>query len=129
MALINELLLGSKPYNRPLFMTGYIKEQNVDRILVDGGSTVSIMPKSLIQDLGITIEVFSKSRTMLQGFNLKGQHTIGMIRVKLVMGKVLTSSIFHLIDAKTSYKLLLGQPWLHEHGIVASTLHQCLKYY
>ena len=34
-----------------------------------------------------------------------------------------------MIDSKTSYKLLLGRPWLHEHGVVASTLHQCLKYY
>jgi len=25
--------------------------------------------------------------------------------------------------------LLLGRPRLHEHGIVASTRHQCLKYY
>ena len=52
-----------------------------------------------------------------------------MIRVKLVMGDLPTSSIFHVIDAKTSYKLLLGRAWLHEHRIVASTLHQCLKYY
>ena len=40
-----------------------------------------------------------------------------------------TSSIFHVIDSKTFYKLLLGWPWFYEHGIVASTLHQCLKYY
>jgi len=86
------------------------------------------MPKSTMHDLGITIEELSKSRTMIQGFNLKGQLPIGMIRVKLVMGDLSTSSIFHVIDAKKSYKLLLGQPWLHEHGIVAFTLHQCLKY-
>jgi len=66
---------------------------------------------------------------MIQGFNLEGQCAIGMICVELVMDDLPTSSIFHVIDAKTSYKLLLGRPWLHEHGIVASTLHQCLKYY
>ena len=52
-----------------------------------------------------------------------------MICVKLVMGDLSTSSIFHVIDTKRSYKMLLGRPWLYEHGIVASTLHQCLKYY
>jgi len=46
-----------------------------------------------------------------------------------VMGNLSMSSIFHVIDAKTSYKLFLGRPWLHEHEIVASTLHQCLKYH
>jgi len=40
-----------------------------------------------------------------------------------------TSSIFHVINAKTSYRLLLGQPWLHEYGIVTATLHECLRYY
>ena len=66
---------------------------------------------------------------MIQGFNLKGQRAIDMVRVKLVVGELSTSSIFHVIEAKTSYKLLLGWPWINEHGIVSSTLHQCLKYY
>jgi len=52
-----------------------------------------------------------------------------MIRIKSMMGDILTSSIFHVIDAETSYKLLVGRPWLHKQGIAASTLHQCLKYY
>ena len=52
-----------------------------------------------------------------------------MIHVKLIMEDLSTSSIFHVIKARTSYKVLLGRSWLYEHGIVASTLHQCLKYY
>jgi len=107
-------------------MVGYIKEQKVDRILIDGASAVNTMPKSTMHDLGRTIEELSKGRTMIHGFNLEGWRAIGMIRVKLVMGNLSTSSIFHVI-AKTSYKLLLGRPWLHEHGIVTFTLHQCLK--
>ena len=75
------------------------------------------------------MEELSKSRMVIQGFSLESQRAIGMIRLELIMGDLSTSSIFHVIDSKTSYKLLLGRPWLHEHGIVASTLHQCLKYY
>ena len=33
-----------------------------------------------------------------------------------------------MIDAETSYNLLLGRPWIHGNLIVPSTLHQCLKY-
>jgi len=124
-----DLLLGSKPHNRPLFVTGYIRGQKVKRILVDGGSAINIMPKSTMNDLGITIDEFSKSRMMIQGFNLEGQRAIGMICLKLTIGNLSTTSFFHVIDSKTSYKLLLERPWLHEHGVVASTLHQCLKYY
>ena len=68
----SDLLLGYKPHNCPLLVAGYIKEEKVNHILVDGGSTVNIMPKSILRDLGITIEELSKSRTMIQGSNLEG---------------------------------------------------------
>ncbi|KAL0294847.1 UNVERIFIED_CONTAM: hypothetical protein Sradi_6864900 [Sesamum radiatum] len=44
------------------------------------------------------------------------------------MGELKASTLFHIIDARTSYNLLLGRPWLHENGVVPSTLHQCFKY-
>jgi len=56
------LLLGSKLHNRPLFVTGYIKEQKANQILVDGGSAINIIPKSTMNDLGITVDDLSKSR-------------------------------------------------------------------
>ena len=68
----DDLLLGSKPHNQSLFVAGFIKEQKIDRILIDGGSTINIMPKSTMHDLGITIAELSKSQTMIQGFNLEG---------------------------------------------------------
>jgi len=68
----DDLLLGSKPHNRSLFVTGYIREQKVRHILINGGSAINIMPKSIINDLGITVEELSKSGTMVQSFNLEG---------------------------------------------------------
>ncbi|XP_070049336.1 uncharacterized protein [Nicotiana tomentosiformis] len=35
----------------------------------------------------------------------------------------------YLIDAKTSYNVLLGRPWIYENKVVPSTYYQCLKYY
>ena len=34
-----------------------------------------------------------------------------------------------MIDSRTTYKMLLGHPWIHENGVVTSTLHQCFKFY
>jgi len=113
-------------------VTSFVKEQKVDHILVNGGSAINVMPKSTMHDLGITIEELLKNQMMIQGFNLEGPRAIGIIRVKLVIGDlsslstshVSTSSISYVIVSKISYKLLLRQPWLHEWGIVASSLHQ-----
>jgi len=76
-----DLLLGSKPHNCPLFVTGYIREQNLKLILIDGGPAVNIMPRSSMNDLGITVGDLSKSRMVIQGFSLESQHLIGMIRI------------------------------------------------
>jgi len=119
----DDLLLGSKPYNHPLFVTGYIKEQRVKRISVNRGSAVNIMLKSTMNDLKITVDDLFKSQMVIQGFILESQRAIGMIRLELTMDDLLTSSIFHVIGSKTSYKLLLGRPWFHELGIMALTLH------
>ena len=56
----DDLLLGSKLHNHPLFVTGYIWEQKVRRIPVDGGSAINIMPKSTMNDLGVTVEELYK---------------------------------------------------------------------
>ena len=120
-------LLGSRIHNCPLFVTGYIKEQLVNRILVDGGSTVNILPFKVLKDLGISLDQLSHSRLMTQGFNQDGQRAIGKIRLNMLIGDMESSALFHVINVRTSYKLLLGQPWLHEYGVVPSTYHQCFK--
>ena len=123
-----DLLLGSKPHNRPLYVSGYAREQKIDRILIDGGSAVNILPKMTMRRLGLTMEELSHSRLVIQGFNQGGQHAIGMIHLKLVIGELASNVLFHVIDAKTTYNMLLGRPWIHGNGIVPSTLHQCFKY-
>ncbi|KAM0982924.1 hypothetical protein ACFX1X_016060 [Malus domestica] len=124
-----ELLLGSKPHNRPLFVSGYVRGHKVSRMLVDGGSSINIMPKSTMTAIGIKVDELSLSRLLIQGFNQGGQRAMGMIRVEMTIGELKSSVMFHVIDAITSYGLLLGRPWIHANGVIPSTLHQCLKYY
>ncbi|KAL0299885.1 UNVERIFIED_CONTAM: hypothetical protein Sangu_3149100 [Sesamum angustifolium] len=116
-----DLLLGSKPHNRPLFVAGYVREQKVNRILIDGGSAVNILPLRILKELEIPIDELSNSRLMIQGFNQGGQRAVGIIRMQLTMEDMVSSALFHVIDAKTSYNMLLGRPWLHENAVVPST--------
>ena len=66
---------------------------------------------------------------MIQGFNQGGQRAIGKIRLQMLIGEMESNALFHVIDAKTTYKLLIRRPWLHEYGVVPSTYHQCFKYF
>ncbi|KAL0367221.1 UNVERIFIED_CONTAM: hypothetical protein Sradi_3612200 [Sesamum radiatum] len=48
--------------------------------------------------------------------------------MNLLMEDIFSTTLFHVIDAKTSYNMFLYRPWLHENGVVSSTWHQCFKY-
>ena len=121
-------MLGSKPHNHPLYVSSYAHEQKIKRILINGGSTINILPKMTMRQLGLTMEELSHSRFVIQGFNQGGQRTIGMIHLELIIGELTSNILFQVIDAKTTYNMLLGRPWIHGNGIVSSTLHQCLKF-
>ena len=60
-----DLLLGSKPHNRPLYVYGYAREQKINRILIDGGSVVNILPKMTMRRLGLTMEELSHSHLVI----------------------------------------------------------------
>ena len=103
-----DLLLGSTPHNRPLFITRYTQEQIVNRMLLDGGSAVNIFPLRAMKELGVTMEELSPSRLMIQGFNQGGQRVVGVLRLNLLIDDMTSSALFHIIDAKNSYNMLLG---------------------
>ncbi|KAL0448417.1 UNVERIFIED_CONTAM: hypothetical protein Slati_1398100 [Sesamum latifolium] len=122
-----DLLLGSKPHNCPLFVAGYVHEHKMNRILIDGGIVVNNLPR-ILKELRIPIDELSNSRIMIQGFNQGGQRTVGIIRMQLTVKDMVSTALFHVIDNNTSYKIFLSRLWLHENTVVSSTCHQCFKY-
>ncbi|KAA0055194.1 retrotransposon gag protein [Cucumis melo var. makuwa] len=93
------------------------------------GSVVDIMPKSTMRQLDILMDELSNSKLVIQGFNQGSQRVIGMIRLELIINDLKASALFHVIDSRTTYKLLLSRSWIHGSGVVMSTLHQGFKFY
>lgn len=52
-----------------------------------------------------------------------------MICVDLAIEELNSNIIFLDIDAKTTYNLLVGQPWIHGIRLLPSKLHPCLKFH
>ncbi|KAG9458562.1 hypothetical protein H6P81_003070 [Aristolochia fimbriata] len=124
-----DMLLGEKSHNRPLFVSGAIKDRWINRILLDSGSAVNILPIRTLKNVGLVANNLQASSLMIQGFNQEGQRALGTIKLELLIGDMTSHVLFHVIDASTSYNVLLGRPWLHNNKVVPSTLHQCFKYY
>ncbi|KAJ8615256.1 hypothetical protein MRB53_034628 [Persea americana] len=124
-----DILLGTKAHNRPLFVKGILAKVKMNRIMLDCGSTVNLIPLKKLLSLGKTVYDLESSNLVITGFNQSSQQALGTIMLKLTVGDLTTKGVFHVIDALTSYNVLLGRPWLHENGIIPSTLHQCFKYF
>jgi hypothetical protein len=86
------------------------------------------MPLKTLKTLALDIKLLSNEKVTIHGFNQNSQRALGAVNLALNFGALKTEIKFYIIDADTSYKALLGRPWLHEQCMVASTLHQCIKY-
>ncbi|GAA0175803.1 hypothetical protein LIER_41979 [Lithospermum erythrorhizon] len=116
-------------HNRPLYVSAYICERRINRMLVDGGSVVNILPFQRLKLLGISTDELQQSRILIQGFNQNGQRALGKVALHLTIEELEITSWFHVIDVRVTYNMLTGRPWIHSSNAVPSTLHQCLKYY
>jgi len=65
---------------------------------------------------------------MIYGFNARSNHPLGKIRLRCRIGALKSEVTCYVIDADTSYNLLLGRPWIHANWIIPSTLHHYFKY-
>ncbi|XP_028547560.1 uncharacterized protein LOC114578513, partial [Dendrobium catenatum] len=122
------MMLGTADHNRPLYVTAESDEMIISRILIDPGSSINLISLKARRSLCLDVQHLGSDKLMVHGFNEKGQKTLGSFMLSLTFGELHTEAKFHVIDADTFFKALLGRPWLHEYGIVPSTLHQCMKY-
>ncbi|KAJ1438452.1 Ribonuclease H domain [Sesbania bispinosa] len=63
----------------------------------------------------------------LNTFHGKPVETRGCVNAVLEVGPIRTINVFQVVDSDPSYHMLLGQPWIHLHQCIPSTLHQCIK--
>jgi len=122
------MLLKDNKHDRPLYYTGYIGLTCIERVQVDPGSALNIIPKRLLYFLGIPLYRLSATTKTIYGFNAGSSHPLGKIRLCCRIGSLKSEVTCYVIDVDTSYNLLLGWPWIHANWIVLFTLHQCFKY-
>jgi len=97
-------------HDRSLYYTGYIRSSEVSRIQVDQGFTLSIIPRRVMQHFGDPHHRLSATQTTIYGFNANGTHPMKKIKLRYQIGDLKSEVTCYVIDADTSYNLLLGQP-------------------
>lgn len=65
----NDLLTGTTEHNRPLYVTGMCEGTRINRILVDPGSSVNLMPIKTLKNLALSIKHLSTDKISMKGFD------------------------------------------------------------
>jgi hypothetical protein len=111
---------------KALYLRGYINGQPVNKMLVDTGAAVNIMPYSMLRRLGRSNADLIKTNVTLSDFNGQASETQGVLNVDLTIGRKTIPTSFFIVDSKSTYAVLLGRDWIHANCCIPSTMHQCL---
>ena len=96
--------------------------------MVDGGSTAEIMYPDLYKGLKLTPEDLLPYGSPLMSFDGKLVILKGMIRLLIQTGPEIVEVNFIVVNTYSPYTAIVGRPWLHTLEVVASSLHQKVKF-
>jgi hypothetical protein len=103
---------------KALYLKGYINGHPVNKMLVDTGATVNIMPYLV---LARSAEDLIKTNVMLSNFNGQASEAQGVLNIR----KTVPTSFF-IVSSKSTYTVLLERDWIHANCCIPSTMNQCL---
>ncbi|XP_070017293.1 uncharacterized protein [Nicotiana sylvestris] len=115
-------------HNMALHITVQCEDYFITRVLIDGGSKINICLLITLRTLGKSLHEIKDGAINVKAFDGSQRSTIGEISLCLQMGPTWFDVDFQVMDVPASYNLLLGRPWIHAAGAVASTLHQAVNF-
>ena len=115
-----------KNHLEPLFIRAKLEETTVNKILVDCGATINIIPHFMLRKIGKSDENIKPHNMVLSNYEGGIGTTMGVIQLDIKVGSILRPTMFMVISAKPNYNLLLGREWIHGVGAVPSSMHQRL---
>nr|KYP70906.1 hypothetical protein KK1_010146 [Cajanus cajan] len=113
-----------KGHLKPLLLTLMIEGQEVNKVLVDGGAAVNILPKTMLKRLGKSLTDLKPHNIMISDYAGKSSNPEGMILLDVQIGSVKRTTMFIVTPSKANFNVLLGREWIHGVGAVPSTVHQ-----
>jgi hypothetical protein len=115
-------------HNKPLYITVRCKDILIGKVLINNGSALNVLPRHMLKEMPIDESHMKPSTLMARAYDGSPRQIIGTLEVELYVGPQMFLITLQVMDIHPSYNILLGRPWIHAAGAVASSLHQCLKY-
>ena len=120
------------PHDYPLVIRAVVANKMIHRVLVDNGSSADIIFASAFDKMGIGKEKLEPVNTHLRGFSEEKMLPLGSIQLVLTLGdppcQATTAVRFLIVDAPSTYNMLLGRPSLNAIRVIPSAYHMMIKF-
>ena len=100
----------------------------VSRVLIDNGSSLNVCLMSTIERLDVDTSLIHPTTMIIRAFDGTLREVQGEIKLAIGTGPMILMVNLQVIKVDSPYNMLLGRPWLHTAGAIASTLHRRLKF-
>ena len=120
------------PYDDPLVIRAVLANKTIHQVLVDNGSSADIIFASAFDRMGIGREKLEPVSTHLRGFSRDKVLPLGSIQLVLTLGnapcQATTTVKFRIVDAPSTYNMLLGRPSLNTIKVIPSAYPMMIKF-
>ena len=113
---------------QPLFIDVAYSSRRVSSVLLDNGSALNVCPLVTTIVLGFSSTDFGPSSQTVRAYDRTQRTVIGTLNTHVMIRPVRYSILFKALRIQSSFNLLLGHPWIHEAGVIPSSLHQKVKF-
>ena len=113
---------------QPLFIDVACSGRRVPSVLLDNNSTLNVCPLVIAIALRFSPTNFGPSSQTVRAYDGTQRTIMGTLSTHVLIGPIRYSILFQVLRIQSSFNLLLGHPWIHEAGVIPSSLHQKLKF-
>jgi hypothetical protein len=93
---------------KPLFIQAKINGVGVNKVLIDGGATVNLIPQSLLGKIGLVDSDLKPHNIVLTNYEGTTGNSLGAVEVDLIVGSVKRTTTFMVVSSKANFNVLLG---------------------
>ncbi|GKV13734.1 hypothetical protein SLEP1_g24718 [Rubroshorea leprosula] len=114
---------------RPLYIHAHLDGMPINRVLVDNGAAVNVLPTCILHKIGKFLGDLMEIEVTISDFTGGINRLRGILPVELTIGNKTLMCAFFVVDTTATYNALLGRGWIHSNWCVPSTLHQKLIFW
>ncbi|XP_072073785.1 uncharacterized protein [Arachis hypogaea] len=109
---------------RPLHIITTLSGINVNKVLIDGGTAISLLPERMLMKVEKHPDDLVPTNIVVTDFSGASSPAKGLVTLTVKVGSSERNTVFVVVPSKASYNALLGRDWIHGVGAVPFTIHQ-----